>query len=128
MKHLKEYNIFESRDTYHLTNIIKRKRELQIEVDDLISILKDLTLDIKDKDIKAEIIRRPTTGHYSYYIQIIISKNDQYDEYSKNQSFNLTDIKDEIIQIVDFMKNNGWVVSNSSVVDGGIYDVIVKDD
>ena len=124
MKHLREYKLFESKD------LSKIKRGLQSEAEDLVSILKDLALDIKDKDLNVEVTKRSTDlkewsiGNFGYYIHMII---DKYDRYSIIR-FNLYEIKDEIMEIVDFMDSQGWVIDGADVLDAsGPHNVLIRD-
>jgi len=128
MKNLKTYKLFESKD------LSKIKRELQSEAEDLVSILKDLVLDIKDKDLNAEVTKRHTDlqewsiGNYGYYIHMIISKYDRNFIGGYSSRFNLYDIKDEIMEIVDFMDSHGWVIDGVDVLDAaGPHNVLIRD-
>jgi pectate lyase len=108
MRYLKKYKIFETTES---------------EVDDLISILQDLTLDIKDKDLKVDVIKsgRFFNSMTLLGIKIIISK----EGYGR---FKLSDIKDEIIQIVDFMDSYDWKIDYIEVVDAaGPNNVLIHD-
>jgi hypothetical protein len=52
---------------------------------------------------------------------------DKYDRYSIIR-FNLYDIKDEIMEIVDFMDSHGWVIDGADVLDAsGPHNVLIRD-
>ena len=123
MRYLKKYKVFESKE----------------EIDDTISVLKDLILDIKDKDLNVKIYtfnkKRYTNQEFEYEdttcIEIIISKNedDMADSGLRPYGrFNLSNIKNEIIQIVEFMDSQGWKIGSSEVVDvTGPHGVLIRD-
>jgi hypothetical protein len=125
MRYLKKYKVFESKE----------------EIDDTISVLKDLILDIKDKDLNVKIYtfnkKRYTNQEFEYEdttcIEIIISKNedDMADSGLRPYGrFNLSNIKNEIIQIVEFMDSQGWKIGSSEVVDvtgpQGVLNILEK--
>ncbi len=116
MRYLKKYTLFErvSKETNMFESI-----DIVEDYNQLISILQDLTLDIKDKDLRVDVIKLSLLG-----IKIRIAKNEEV----YGGRFNLYDIKDEIIQIVDFMDSEGWVIDYAGVVDAsGIHNVLIRD-
>jgi hypothetical protein len=85
MRYLKAYKIFESVD----------------EVQELVSVLNDMALEINDKDLSCEIVESPmSTG---FEISILVEK-------TNDEKFYSGEIEDEIINMVSFMKSQNWGV------------------
>ncbi len=85
MRHLKTYKIFES-----------------AEVQELVSILNDMALEINDKDLSCEIVESPMSRS-GFEISILIDK-------TNDEKFYSWEIEDEIINMVSFMKSQDWGV------------------
>ena len=85
MRHLKAYKIFESVD----------------EVQELVSVLNDMALEINDKDLSCIINKSPmSTG---FEISILVEK-------TNDEKFYSGEIEDEIINMMSFMKSQNWGV------------------
>ncbi len=85
MRHLKTYKIFES-----------------AEVQELVSILNDMALEINDKDLSCEIVESPMSRS-GFEISILVDK-------TNDEKFYSWEIEDEIINMVSFMKSQDWGV------------------
>lgn len=85
MRHLKTYKIFES-----------------VEVQELVSILNDMALEINDKDLSCEIVESPMSRS-GFEISILVDK-------TNDEKFYSWEIEDEIINMVSFMKSQDWGV------------------
>lgn len=85
MIHLKTYKIFES-----------------AEVQELVSILNDMALEINDKDLSCEIVESPMSRS-GFEISILVDK-------TNDEKFYSWEIEDEIINMVSFMKSQDWGV------------------
>ena len=110
MRYLKKYKVFESKE----------------EIDDTISVLKDLILDIKDKDLNVEIkLRRiyGTNPDKFPVLDIFIFKDDT----SGNDRFKSDEIIHEITQITEFMKSEGWGINLKVSTPYGSYDSKIED-
>jgi hypothetical protein len=113
MRHLKSYKLFESRPT---------PQSARVEADEIMSVLKDMVLEITDKDLNVLLDFKKNTGDennpYSflswktYYpdIQIVISKDD-------GGRFYLKEINDVVVQMVDFIELEGWKINKSTFLD-----------
>jgi hypothetical protein len=112
MRYLKKYKVFESKE----------------EIDDTISVLKDLILDIKDKDLNVEVKLRRIYGTnpdkfpvFENKILMVIKKpgEDLPANHLNAPSFHINKLGDEIFQIIDFMYNQDWVVEvDNSYIQG----------
>jgi hypothetical protein len=90
MRHLKTYKTFESVD----------------EVQELVSVLNDMALEINDKDLSCIINQSPMSmSGYStgFEISILVEK-------TNDEKFYSGEIEDEIINMASFMKSQNWGV------------------
>jgi hypothetical protein len=111
MKYLNKYKVFES---------MVNGKSTKEEVDDIKSVLNDMVLDIKDKDLSVEVI-----SWFSWYnenkILMVIKKpgEDLPANHLNAPSFHINKLGDEIFQIIDFMYNQDWVVEvDNSYIQG----------
>jgi hypothetical protein len=110
MRYLKKYKFFESKE----------------EIDDNISVLNDMVLDIKDKDLNVEVkLRRiyGTNPDKFPVLDIFIFKDDT----SGNDRFTSDEIIHEITQITEFMKSEGWGINLKVSTPYGSYDSKIED-
>jgi hypothetical protein len=125
MRHLKTYTLFErvSRETKIFESLSEAK--------ELISVINDMALDIKDKDLRVRII--PVKKN------IMDLTDDSHDicfrieaiwfmQEIQRQRFYLKKIYDELFQIIHFMEDQGWNIQYSNVAGpDGVHSVYIED-
>jgi hypothetical protein len=121
MRHLKSYKLFESRPT---------PQSARVEVDEIVSILNDMILEIRDKDLNTRVELRKNFGNdflellqdNPFYFTSWKSHYPDIEVLIESHSFRFNDIKNDIFQIIDFIKEQGWEIKDINTEDdSGIY-------
>lgn len=98
MRHLKTYRIFESKFD---------------ELMDHIKVLSDMALPLDDKDFDVSIFedRFREDSYQSYIVVDVVKKGSRSD----NNKFTFQVIKEELMEMVDYMDKEGWKILNIEV-------------
>jgi len=102
----------------------------ELELDDILSVIDQMCLDIRDKDLLVKVSQYPRyeamkrfTDLNRVKIYLDIKKDEETD-----YTFDLETIKSEFFDIVDFMKREGWQIYSSQILNRyGTNGVTIKD-
>jgi hypothetical protein len=101
MKYLKSYKVFES--NWH-------------DIKDHLDVLSNMSLDLWDKDFNVQVADEIISREHQCVVVNIIKKGDK--------RFTYPEIKEELLQMVDYMDRNGWEILNMEfmhIVSGYLY-------
>ena len=102
---------------------LRKFNESVEEIDEVVSVLNEMSFEIRDKDLYVEVYPYPryqaTTNHFAGRFgdlsKVKVCLDIRKDEEADN-TFYLSDITGEISDILSFMESEGWLISQSEAI------------
>lgn len=109
---------------------LRRFNESVVEIDETVSVLDQMCLEMRDKDLYVEVNPYPryqSMKRFDDLNQVKICLDIRNDEEAYHK-FDIEKVKSEIFDIVNYMKSEGWKIHTCDVMnDYGKNDVTIED-